>query len=164
MVDQRGLWWPSGYDPLSQKLFLHGTTWLNVAQCCPNGQSNDWNCTHEVTNWLPSRKYPIPKKRVFALRWGPGSSWWLHGIENVFHYWPFVPCLLVAVPPYCSQVPIACLGQYCIFAADPAYWAAGGHFKNTYELLNLTILKISPLYKNCIFQCLGEIYCMEFQR
>ena len=36
-------------------------------------------------------------------------------------------------------------------------------FKNMYELLNLRALKISMLYKNHIFQCMGKIFCVEFQ-
>ena len=44
----------------------------------------------------------------------------------------------------------------------PRYW---GRFKNTYELLNPRALKISTLYKkNHIFQCMGNIFCGEFQR
>ena len=37
-------------------------------------------------------------------------------------------------------------------------------FKNAFELLNLDALKLSMLFKNHIFQCLGEIFCVEFQR
>ena len=40
----------------------------------------------------------------------------------------------------------------------------GGRFKNTYELLNLRALKISKLHKKHIFQCMGKIFCVEFQR
>ena len=40
----------------------------------------------------------------------------------------------------------------------------GGRFKNVYELLNLRALKISMLYTNDIFQCMGKIFCVEFQR
>ena len=40
----------------------------------------------------------------------------------------------------------------------------GGRFKDTYELLNLTALKVSSLYKNRIFQCMGKVFCVEFQR
>ena len=36
--------------------------------------------------------------------------------------------------------------------------------KNAYELLILRALKISMLYKNNIFQCMGKIFCVEFQR
>ena len=39
-----------------------------------------------------------------------------------------------------------------------------GRFKNVYELLNLRALKISMLYKNHIFQCMGKIFCVKFQR
>ena len=47
---------------------------------------------------------------------------------------------------------------------SPICWAAGGRFKNTYELLNLRALKFSPLNKIHIFQCMGKIFCVEFQR
>ena len=40
----------------------------------------------------------------------------------------------------------------------------GGRFKKTYELLNLRALKISPVNKIQIFQCMGKIFCVEFQR
>ena len=40
----------------------------------------------------------------------------------------------------------------------------GGSFKNTYELLNLRALKFSPVNKIHIFQCMGTIFCVEFQR
>ena len=36
--------------------------------------------------------------------------------------------------------------------------------KKTYELLNLKALKNSILYKNQIFQCMGKIFCVVFQR
>ena len=40
--------------------------------------------------------------------------------------------------------------------------------KKAYELLNLTALKISTLYRNCIFQCMAMyergIFFVEFQR
>ena len=41
---------------------------------------------------------------------------------------------------------------------------SGGRFKNTYELLNLRALKFSPVDKIYIFQCMGKIFCVEFQR
>ena len=43
------------------------------------------------------------------------------------------------------------------------YEAPVGRFKNTYELLNLRALKIL-MYKNHLFQCMGKIFCEEFQR
>ena len=39
-----------------------------------------------------------------------------------------------------------------------------GRFKNSYELLNLRALKFSPVNKIHIFQCMGKIFCVEFQR
>ena len=39
-----------------------------------------------------------------------------------------------------------------------------GRFKNMYELLNLRALKFSPVDKIYIFQCMGKIFCVEFQR
>ena len=49
----------------------------------------------------------------------------------------------------------------CVTGNDE--WS-GGRFKNTYELLNLRALKISKLHINHIFQCMGKILCVEFQR
>ena len=40
----------------------------------------------------------------------------------------------------------------------------GGGFKNTYELLKLRALKFSYMNKIHIFQCIGKIFCVEFQR
>ena len=37
-------------------------------------------------------------------------------------------------------------------------------FKDTYELLNLRALKFSPMNNIHIFQCMGKIFCVEFQR
>ena len=44
---------------------------------------------------------------------------------------------------------------------QPKAW---GRFKKTYELLNLRALKFSPVNKIHIFQCMGKIFCVEFQR
>ena len=41
---------------------------------------------------------------------------------------------------------------------------SGGRFKNTCGLLNPRALKILMLFKNRIFQCMGKIFCVEFQR
>ena len=40
----------------------------------------------------------------------------------------------------------------------------GGRFKNSYALLNPRALKSSMFYTNRIFQCMGETFCVEFQR
>ena len=38
------------------------------------------------------------------------------------------------------------------------------HFKNAYKLLNLRALKFWSVNKMHIFQCMGKILCVEFQR
>ena len=40
----------------------------------------------------------------------------------------------------------------------------GGVLKNSHELLDLTALKMSMFYKNYVFQCMGQIFCVEFQK
>ena len=39
-----------------------------------------------------------------------------------------------------------------------------GRFKNAYKLINLRAVKFSLLNKLYIFQCMGKIFCVEFQR
>ena len=43
-------------------------------------------------------------------------------------------------------------------------WTQSEVFKRNCELLNLTALKISTLYKNRIFECISKTFCVEFQR
>ena len=41
----------------------------------------------------------------------------------------------------------------------------GGHFKNIYKLVNLRALKfLMIMIKNRLFQCVGKMFCVEFQR
>ena len=50
-------------------------------------------------------------------------------------------------------------------SCNSAFWpVSGGRFKNTYGLLNLRALKFSPVNKIYIFQCIGKIFYVEFQR
>ena len=42
--------------------------------------------------------------------------------------------------------------------------SVSGRSKNAYELLNLIAVKIATLHKNCFFQCMGKIFCVEFRR
>ena len=56
------------------------------------------------------------------------------------------------------------VSSVCVCIASSVESGTGGRFKNTYELLNLRALKISKLHKNHIFQCMGKIFCVEFQR
>ena len=50
------------------------------------------------------------------------------------------------------------------FKIIPRWMPPGGRFKNTFELLNLRALKFSLVNKIHIFQCMGKIFCVEFQR
>ena len=80
------------------------------------------------------------------------------------------------IPAHSCQIIIACIpncppfvdpglmhGSLCGHACMAAK-VSGGRFKNAIELLNLRALKISMLYKSHIFQCMGKIFCVEFQR
>ena len=64
---------------------------------------------------------------------------------------------------FCKMVAILSQPQ-CVkllwFACN--WWSLVG-FKTAYEILNLRALKISTLCKDCFFQCMGEIFCVEFQ-
>ena len=51
-----------------------------------------------------------------------------------------------------------------LLAVPRGYMRTGGRFINTYELLNLRALKFSPVNQIHIFQCMGMIFCVEFQR
>ena len=51
-----------------------------------------------------------------------------------------------------------------VIVAKWCHMVPGEHCKNTYELLNLRALKFSPVNKIYIFQCMGNIFCVEFQR
>ena len=63
-------------------------------------------------------------------------------------------------------------GKLCVHIAEKSavlrrirsFVKSGGRFKNTYELLNLRALKFSPGNKIHTFQCMGKIFCVEFQR
>ena len=67
-----------------------------------------------------------------------------------------------------SNIVSICMIRKCIsfiWSCDQSIpHMPGGRFKNTYELLNLRALKYSHVNKIHIFQCVGEIFCVEFQR
>ena len=66
-----------------------------------------------------------------------------------------------------ETVLMGCHRHVNISTSDHVFRSAsvtGGRFKNTYELLNLRALKFSPVNKIRIFQCMGKIFCVEFQR
>ena len=64
---------------------------------------------------------------------------------------------------FCPRVSI--IISICFYVLGPFRISCSwGRSKNTNELLNLRALKISALYKISIFQCMGKISWVEFQR
>ena len=82
------------------------------------------------------------------------QSFWIMSNLWVCNHWYVLNKL-------CMQM-VQCLWSLDICTQSDV--GSGGHFKNTYELLNLTALKFSPVNKIHIFQCMGKIFCVEFQR
>ena len=66
--------------------------------------------------------------------------------------------------PYLAQVGCKVSLVNITEETDHVVVRPGGHFKNAYGLLNPRTLKFSYLNKIHIFQCLGKIFCVEFQR
>ena len=49
------------------------------------------------------------------------------------------------------------------FSRKPFQEMSVAHFKNAYELSNLRALNFSPANRIHICQCMGKIFCVEFQ-
>ena len=105
-----------------------------------------------------------------TLEFGTIGTQSLFGTSNIFFIlvkYPFRP--LKQKLEYSRQLEsylgYCCTGPLFSRANEQRKWLCWrGPFKNAYELLNLRALKISMLYKKHIFQCLGNIFCVEFQR
>ena len=95
---------------------------------------------------------------------------WRHHEKNIY----VGQCMYIQYIPWNMFPGFHCCGFRCCF-----WWihvmylpimlrvnslVPGGRFKKAYELLNLWALKFSPLNKIHIFQCMGKIFCVEFQR
>ena len=79
-------------------------------------------------------------------------------IHIVCHTQP-IPCLLMH-----WRLLSQCISRHIVDPKSQDIASPGGRFKKAYELLNLRALKFSPLNKIHIFQCMGKIFCVEFQR
>ena len=103
------------------------------------------------------------KENVKALRHWPLCGWPV----NSLHKGPVTRKCFHLMTSSCL-IETRCLFQYRDFYQHRMpiikIRAQGGRFKNTYELLNLRALKISLVNKIHIFQCMGKIFCVEFQR
>ena len=120
-----------------------------------------------------------PNKRLSKQSWGwwfetPSWSLWRHSNELVCkelkviypspahnlstrHYHNSILFLYTTIV---DEKHVRLCTKYIHHTGD---WP-GGRFKNTYELLNQRALKFSYVNKIHIFQCMGKIFCVEFQR
>ena len=60
------------------------------------------------------------------------------------------------------QIPAVKYGYVTVWEAFQSI--IGERLKKTFELLTLRALQFSPVNKIHIFQCIGKIFCVEFQR
>ena len=84
----------------------------------------------------------------------PYAEYWLHTIQ-------LQPMMLLGFKhgiPYTKFHP--CYPLSCWWSLE----MSEGRSKTIDDLLNRRALKISTLYKDCIFQCMDEIFCVEFER
>ena len=73
-------------------------------------------------------------------------------------------CLGLNVLTIASLASILCTSWHLLLSMLCLYMWPGVRFENTYELLNQRALKFSYVNKIHIFQCMGKIFCVEFQR
>ena len=118
---------------------------------------NEW---YSIISLLPSprwRQYPYRSIRWKRMHFAETSAEYFirQGIVETNILLSFMRILQLSTCIHVSMTTRIKLSTLLI---------TGGRFKNTYELLNLRGLKISKLHKNHIFQCMGKIFCVEFQR
>ena len=118
---------------------------------------------------------PLINNTMGSHKWG-ASPFWLNGwrLSNALilickNAFKSILCKTSAIlfMPQCVHPSIL-----SFFATNIPSWVLpqswhtdlGGRFNNAYELLHLRALKISMLYKTHIFQCMGKIFWVEFQR
>ena len=63
---------------------------------------------------------------------------------------------------FCCSVPCLIIQPCQYISINDS--RAGGVSKHLWALISVRALKISMLYKNYIFQCMGKIFCVEVQR
>ena len=120
---------------------------------------NSWPCVYQYMHHSHQVRLVVPVYRTVAL---VGFTILIdaimYGVTGM-HQLPYIMLLWLSINSWkCLMCSQHCCHWY------PGAKAPGGRFKNTYELLNLRALKISKLHKNHIFQCMGKIFCVEFQR
>ena len=123
-----------------------------------------WGCTWNCWWWLWTL---VGRRRRWRCQWRPSTR--NHVIVTKTSRYISWICTLHAYLGISAFVYMVLLYFVLLWLYNCSYrtdMTPGGRFKNmyTYELLNLRALKISMLYNNCIFECMGKIICMEFQR
>ena len=100
---------------------------------------------------------------AFTVRW---YYWNVNG-----YLWKLFRYKMLYAQAHFTSIACPSHGKLAPVKKKIVYWillravnGTGGRFKNTYELLNLRALKFSPMNKIHIFQCMGNIFCVEFQR
>ena len=106
-------------------------------------------------------------------KWAILYKFWIWSVRDCQH-WTLVPKIYEKNLSLHEMMAIISDKQYIdllemfnvIRLADvsASFGGSGGRFKNLYELLTLRALQISMFHKNFIFQCMGKIFCVEFQR
>ena len=130
----------------------------------------------QIMAWCRTGNKPLPETMLANCQW---DSWEQISVkfESEFYYFHsrkcFWNCRLPQWQPFCpgrdeltfqpTLFDIHLVPRHLLHCDDQV-WAQGGHFKNTYELLNLRALKFSPVNKIYIFQSMGMIFRVEFQR
>ena len=168
-----------GYPKL--KILGHATDhpwWMTGWSALPSGGLFKW-CTQWVIPWLqawshfPDYKQLSNLLEIHQAQYSPttlGATmgqpfrlWVTFGDQaTVFgQHWSWW-CSPIVAYQGCQNVMEIAKAQRCARAGGGG--GGGGGLRNTYELLHLRALKISSPYKNRIFQCMGKIFCVEFQR
>ena len=119
----------------------------------------DWSRAWPTLTWLAKLVGVSMSSSIQNTNFPHTLTPWTHG-----QVWGNV--LQVVHPTVAMTGPsgVCCFILQHVYPVTVVTTLSGGHFKNTFELLNLRALKVSHMYENCIFQCMGKIFCVEFQR
>ena len=125
-------------DGIFKCIFLNENVWIFInisSKFVPKGQINNIPALVQIMAWCQPGDKPLSEPMMVSVT----QPQWVNGLSNYLNQcWNII-----------NKVHLH---------------SSGGHFKNTNELLNLRALVISTLHKYYIFQCMGKIFCVEFQR
>ena len=139
-----------GYD--YRILIYHPSEWVG-------GWLNEW--VSESSEWVSEVRWGEVSERVNEC-----VSKWSHRHSTVLVC--SIKTKLTGVRWKCKLM-VSILSYFWrqairLWIRDGRLQFTGGRFKNTYELLNQRALKFSYVNKIHIFQRMGKIFCVEFQR